>query len=163
MGPLVQMPDLELWGTGWIRAALRGRDEPYAGDVYVDHRVPNPLRSRMAIVRCDGGRRVDMLHEQAVLAVNVYAPTEAEAGALASLLEGLLLGVRAVSPVEYTSSQSRPMRVPDTTPRRFFSVEMVVRGFDGGGIVPGFVFPVPGGGTVSIVDNGDGTFTITET
>lgn len=162
MRPVIQMPDVELWSTGWIRAALTFRTEDYASSVYVDHKTPNPLKPYMVIVRNDGGHRVDMLHEAVLLAVNVYGPSQATADALARLVEGLLLSVRASSPVEKIDSQSSPMRIEDTQPRQYFVVEMTVRGFADGSMVPGFVFPVSGGGTLGIVDNGDGTFTITE-
>lgn len=162
MRPLIIMPDVELWATGWIRSALTYRTEDYAGDVYVDIKTPDPLKPYMVIVRNDGGHRSDMLHENVLLAVNVYGPSESVVDALARLVEGLLLSVSASSPVEQIVSQSRPVRVPDTQPRRYFVVEMTVRGFTDGQIVPGYVFPVSGGGTLEVVDNGDGTLTIIE-
>lgn len=130
MGPVIQMPDTELWATGWIRGALAGRPEEYAAGVYVDHRTPDPLKPRMAIVRGDGGTRVDFLHEQTLLAVNVYAQSEQLADSLARLLEGLLLSVRAEDPVAYITSQSRPVRIDDAAPRRYFVVEVTMRGAD---------------------------------
>lgn len=162
MGPFIQMPDVELWGTGWIRSALTFRTEPYASGVYVDHKTPSPLKPYMVIVRNDGGHRLDLLHEAVLLAVNVYGPDEATVDALARLVEALLLSVRSSSPVEKIESQSSPVRIDDTQPRRYFVVEMTVRGFSDGSLTPGFVFPVSGGGTLDVSDNGDGTFTITE-
>lgn len=128
MGPVIRMPDVELWGTSWVRAALEAREEPYTTDVYVDIKVPNPLKPLMVILRNDGGTRVDLLHESVFLAVNVYAPDEVTADALARLVEALLLSVRASAPIEYISSQSRPVRIEDTQPRRYFVVDAAVRG-----------------------------------
>ena len=122
MLPVVVMPDTELWTAGWLRAQL---NDP---TVYVSNAVPNPMRPKMVIVRDDGGPRVDFLHCNRVMVFNVYGPNEKAASDLASLVEGMLLSVRALDPVEYTTSLAAPVRVDDTQPRRFFTLEMIIRG-----------------------------------
>lgn len=128
MLPVIVTPDVELWVTGWLRSALAARQEPYASAVFVSNATPDPRRGRMAIVRRDGGPRVDMLHEAARLGVNVWGSTEQDAADLARLVEGLLLSVRACDPVETVTSLSGPSSIPDAQPRRYFTVEVLMRG-----------------------------------
>jgi hypothetical protein len=122
MYPVIQMPDTELWATVFLRAALA---DP---SIRVDNKVPHPLPAQLVVVRDDGGPRNDFLHRTAVMVFNVYAPTEQAVTNLANRVEALLLSVRAVSPVEYTRSLSAPVRVEDVRPRRYFTIELVVRG-----------------------------------
>lgn len=124
MYPVIVMPDTELWATGFIRSGLAGWTSP----VKVDNKVPGTLPDRLVVVRDDGGPRTDFLHRTAVMVVNVYAPTEQEATQLANRVEALMLSVRASAPIEYVTSLAAPIRVDDVKPRRYFTVEMVVRG-----------------------------------
>lgn len=126
--PIVVTPDVELWATGWLRGALAGRSEPYAAGVFVGNVVPSPRRDRMVIFRRDGGPRADLLYETARLGVNVWATTEQEASDLARLVQGLLLSVQGVGPVTKVDSLSGPSAIADVQPRRYLTVEAVVRG-----------------------------------
>ncbi len=134
MRPVIVTPDVELWATGWLREQLAARGESYASDVFVANSVPSTRRDRMVIVRRDGGPRADLLHTVARLTVNVWAKstngTEQDVINLARLVEGLLLSVSATAPVESVTSQAGPIAVADESgvPRRFFTVEAVVRG-----------------------------------
>lgn len=127
--PLVITPNVELWAYEYLTAALAARDEPYAAAT-VDIRLPATLPERLVWVRRDGGPREDILHTSARLAVNVLTSKESDADALAALVEGLLLSVRASSPVEAVTSLSGPSVVsdPSVRPRRFFTVEVLLRG-----------------------------------
>jgi hypothetical protein len=40
--PLVVFPDVELWATGYLRAALAARPEPYAPGLRQQHRAHHP-------------------------------------------------------------------------------------------------------------------------
>lgn len=128
MLPVIVTPDAELWWTGWLRAALAARSEPYASGVYVSNAVPETRRDRMVTFRRDGGPREDLLHSTARLGINVWAMTEQDVTDLAGLVEGLVLAVRTVGPVEAVRSVSGPSPVPDSQPRRFFTVEAITRG-----------------------------------
>lgn len=128
MLPVIEAPDVELWSTGWLRTALAARSESYAADVFVSNRVPNPRYDRMVTIRHDGGPRVDMLHQVSRIGVNVWGTTEKEVTDLARLAEGLLLSVRASPPVVYVESMSGPSPIEDAQPRRYFVVEVVMRG-----------------------------------
>jgi hypothetical protein len=128
MLPVVVMPDVEAWATGYLRDALAARTEPYASGVTVSTTVPNPRPARFVTVRRDGGGRVDLMHEAPRLGVNVWAATEADATDLASLVEGLLLAVRAVDGIAAVSSLSGPSPVADEQPRRYLTFEITMRG-----------------------------------
>lgn len=130
MLPLVVTPNVELWASEYLTAALSGREEAYATGVEVDIKLPSTLPDRLVWVRRDGGPREDILHTSARLAVNVLATREQDADDLAAFVEGLLLSVRASSPVEAVTSLSGPSVVSDPSgrPRRFFTVEVLLRG-----------------------------------
>lgn len=128
MLPVIETSDAELWWTGWLRTALAARAEPYAAGVKVDHVAPNPLPARLVTFRRDGGPRVDFLHSIVRLGINVWAMTEKDVTDLAGLVEGLVLSVRTVGPVESVRSVSGPSPVPDSQPHRFFTVEAITRG-----------------------------------
>lgn len=137
MLPVIVTPDVEKWAAwagldgkpkGYLTLAFQGRAEPYAQGVYVATAVPATRRDRMVIIRRNGGPRSDLLHTDARLGVDVWGPTEAEVGDLAALTEGLLLAARATGPVELVRSVSGPSPVPDSQPRRFLTVEVVLRG-----------------------------------
>lgn len=137
MGPVIVTPDVELWGVGWLRTALEARDEDYASDVFVSNSRPSAAAfeaaglsypDRMVTLRRDGGQRADLLYSVPRLGVNVWAASEQDATDLALLVEGLLLSVRASGSVESVRSLSGPSAVADSTPRRFFTVELTMRG-----------------------------------
>lgn len=139
MLPVIVTPDAELWWTGWLRAALAARIEPYAADVYVSNTRPSaeswtqshpttPYPVRMVQIRRDGGPRLDLVHSLARLGINVWAATEQDVTDLAGLVEGLVLSVRTTGQVEAVTSVSGPSPVADSQPRRFFTIEAITRG-----------------------------------
>lgn len=126
----VIFPDVELWATGWLRAALAARAEPYATDVLVGVVVPTTRRPRMVMVRRDGGRRLDATREAPRLGINVWGSSEQEAGDLARLVAALLWAAPDGSPVLRASQLAGPSPVADAQPRRYMTFELVVRGTD---------------------------------
>lgn len=125
----VVFPDVELWTTTYLRAALAARPESYAA-AHVDNKVPNPRRDRMVIVRRDGGPRVSTVTEAARLAVRVWAPTEKAANDLSRLVRALLTVAADGNPVCRVTDLSGPVAVPDESgqPLRYFTLELTVRG-----------------------------------
>lgn len=124
----VIFPDVELWATGYLRAALAARTEPYAAAVYVGTAVPSTRRDRMVTVRRDGGPRLDVIREAARLGVNVWGKTEQEVSDLARLVRALLWAAPDGKPVTKVTELSGPSPIPDVQPRRFLTFELVVRG-----------------------------------
>jgi len=128
--PFVEFPDVELWATTYLRAALAARPEPYAAGVKVGVAVPATRADRMVQVRRDGGPRLDATREAARLGVNVWGKTEQEATDLARLVRALLGGAADGKPVCRVTELSGPSPVADESgqPRRFLTFELVVRG-----------------------------------
>lgn len=127
--PVVIFPDAELFFTGFTRDALSDRPEPYTSGVRVDNKTPNPRADRMVSFRRDGGPRLDMVREVARLGINVWGRTEQEVTDLARLV-GALVGASADGMPVISVSQNGPSPVPDESgqPRRFFTIEAVMRG-----------------------------------
>jgi len=130
--PVVIFPDVELWATGYLRAALADRTEPYAASVLVSNEVPQTRRDRMVIVRRDGGPRLDVTREAARLSVRVWGPTEQVATDLARLVAALLWAAPTGSPVLRVQQQTGATPVADSSgqPLRFMSFEITVRGLE---------------------------------
>jgi len=128
--PFVEFPDVELWATTYLRAALAARPESYAAGVKVGVAVPATRSDRMVQVRRDGGPRLDMAREAARLGVNVWGKTEQEATDLARLVRALFGGAADGKPVCRVQELSGPSPVADESgqPRRFLTFELVVRG-----------------------------------
>lgn len=97
--PPILFPDVELTlvgdgqsgrPLGLLRDALDGRGESYAQNVYLGNTVPSKRKSRMVIVRRDGGRAQGVL-DDARVSLRVWGPEGDEQGAtdLARLVLGL--------------------------------------------------------------------------
>lgn len=129
--PNIVFPDVELAVVDYLRAALVARPEPFA-DTTVDIRVPNPIPARLVQIRRDGGPRLDKTREAARVAVNIFAPTEADATDLARLCRALLWAAPDGNPIVRVIDISGPVAIPDESQRkrRFFTVEVWVRGAD---------------------------------
>lgn len=127
--PIVLFDDIELWATGRLRALLESRTEPYAQDVFVGRKTPNPRRTRMVTVRRDGGGRGRIL-EQPRLGINVWADTEKDANDLARLVASLLAASPDGDPVTSATITSGPYSIQDESrsERRYFTAELVARG-----------------------------------
>lgn len=124
----VIFPDVELWATNWLRAALADRGEVYAQDVLVGTVVPTTRRDRMVMFRRDGGPRLDATREVARMAVNVWGPSEHEVSDLARLVAALLWAAPNGDPVLKADQMLGPSPIPDVQPQRFMTFELIVRG-----------------------------------
>lgn len=124
----VIFPDVELWATGWLRAALATRAETYAQNVLVGIVVPTTRRDRMVMFRRDGGRQLDAAREAPRLSVNVWGRTEQEVSDLARLVAALLWSAPDGEPVCRVQQLSGPSPIADEQPRRFMSFELITRG-----------------------------------
>lgn len=129
----VLYPDIELELTGRFRAALAASDAPYASDVFVSNRVPNPRRNRMVILRRDGGTQVG-LRDRPRVAIRVWAADgeEQDADDLARLVMALAPSFADGDPILAvpTEGRSGPYSVPDESgqPLRYMNVEFHTRG-----------------------------------
>jgi hypothetical protein len=127
--PAVLHADAELWATGFLRASLAARTEPYAV-AGVGNDKAKVAQARKVVVRRDGGPQRG-LFDFARLTVRIWAPTEQEASDLARLVRALLLASPGNGPVVAAESPSGPMGVPDASgPQKFLSVEVKMRGVD---------------------------------
>lgn len=123
-----EFPDFELWLTGYLRAALGARSEPYAQGVVVDTKVQNPRVARMVVVRRDGGPKTNLRQEVARVGINVWGSTEQEATDLARLTRALLAAGVGSGPVRKVVESSGPSPIADVQPRRFMVVEFTIAG-----------------------------------
>lgn len=127
--PALVFPDIEQVLTAGIRAALTGRTEAHAQNVYVSNKTPNPRRDRMVIVRRDGGP-VTATRDQPRVGINVWATSEQHATALAALVVAILRSLPDGAPilaVPYISGAS-PVADESEQPLRYFTAELHTRG-----------------------------------
>lgn len=128
--PAVVFPDVELWATTYLRAALAGRPEAYAAGAFVSNKKPTANRAKTVVVRRDGGPQVG-LFDFARLTVRVWDDDEQTASDLARLVRALLMVSPGNGPVVGVESPSGPQGVPDSAqPQKFLSVELKMRGVD---------------------------------
>jgi hypothetical protein len=130
--PLVVFPDVELWATGYLRAALAGRPEAYCADVHVSNTVPATREDRMVVVRRDGGPRTSHVRETARLTVRTWGSSEQEVNDLARMVAALLWAAPDGDPVLRVTQPTGPTPVADDSrqPLRLQSFEVEVRGED---------------------------------
>ena len=137
--PAVVFPDVKAWAVSYLSAALGARAESYASGVSVRSRVPAetvadpwPVSGRLVTVRDDGGSRVGPVTRRTLLAVNVWADTEKNTADLAALVVALLEDAAGSGPVVAHDNTSGPVEVVEesTRPRRYASVDIIVRGSD---------------------------------
>lgn len=129
--PNIIFPDVELVVVDYLRTALAARPESFA-DATVDIRVPPTMPARLVQVRRDGGVRLDGIREAARTTLNIYAETEADVADLTRLCRALLWAAPNGSPIVRVNDGSGPVAIPDESnrKRRFFTVEVIVRGAD---------------------------------
>lgn len=123
----VAYPIIEQVLPAALRAALAGRPETYAQNVYVGKKVPDPRRDRMVLFRRDGGGSGDWT-DHPRLGINVYGATDAEADNLARLVVALLPTL--VGPqIDYVTVLSGPVDVTDKSeqPQRYITAEAATR------------------------------------
>jgi len=128
MGPVgIIWPDVEAITTTYLTTALAARDEPHTAGVHVGA-TKLPGKTRQVIVRDDGGDPIGDIRATARLGVNVWAPTEDEAAALAALVTALLNAWPDGKPVLRVNAR-RAFPVADkAAPLRYLTAELVVRG-----------------------------------
>lgn len=115
-------PDVELWATGTLRAALAAHGYP---GVFVSNK--RETQATAVWVRRDGGAAGQVL-ESPRLGVNVFAPSEQAADALARTVSALLRAAPDGAPVCRVVQTSGPSPIPDSGPRRFLTFEITLRG-----------------------------------
>ena len=126
--PVVVQPDVELWATGYLRAALAARPESYAVGVRVSNAKVGNVRQ--VVVRRDGGPRLDLVREAARLGVNVWGETEQDATDLARLVAALLWAAPDGNPVVKVTQPGGISPVADSSgqPLRYMTFEITTRG-----------------------------------
>lgn len=129
MRELIVFADVEEWATGFLRAQLAARPEPYAAGVFCSIALPDrDAPARAVIVRRDGGPQTGLVTEVARLGINIYAPTDAEANGLARLSRAILLAspgewqVRRASATGHSSLPDEPAHK-----RRYLTAELYLR------------------------------------
>jgi hypothetical protein len=79
-------------------------------------------------VRRDGGPTLDVVREAARLGVNVFDATEQKVANLAQTLCALMRIAADGTPIVRVQQTSGPSPIADSTPRRYMTFEVVVRG-----------------------------------
>jgi len=123
MSTPVIFPDIELWATDYLRATLA--DYGYPGTFVSNKREK---QATAVWVRRDGGPTLDVVREAARLSVNVFAPSEQDATDLARTVSALIRAAADGSPVVRVRQSLGPSPIPNSTPQRFMTFEVTVRG-----------------------------------
>lgn len=134
MNTPIVFPDVELWAVGYLQEKLP--DFGYTlwtaaapGDAKVFVSNTRQTQKTAIWVRRDGGPTLDVVREAARLGINIFAPTEQKAGDLARVVSALMRAAADGAPVVRVSQPTGPTPIADATgPRRFLSLEVVVRG-----------------------------------
>lgn len=120
-------PDSELWGTGYVRAFLADRSEPYAAGVSVVRTKPTTNRPRLVQVRRDGGPLIGVF-DHPRLTIRVFADVDQEASDLARLVMGAFKVAPGNGPVVSLTSLSGPSPVPDSSQAQYvIDAELMMR------------------------------------
>jgi hypothetical protein len=120
-------PDAELWATGYVRAFLAGRDEPYAAGVSVGKSKPTDNRSRIVAVRRDGGEVRGNI-DNPRLAFRVWATKDQEASDLARLLVAAIKASPGSGPGLSVVNVFGPSPIPDSSqPQYLVNAELRLR------------------------------------
>jgi len=125
-------PDVELWATGVLRAALPTYGYPTAVDAEGRTRVSTKYAGgdSEVVVRRDGGGAIDQVREAPRLAINVYvnADTDKPVRDLALTCSAILRAAADGAPVLRVVQISGPSPIADVVTRRFMSFELNTRG-----------------------------------
>ena len=120
-------PDVELWGTGYLRTFLAGRSEPYAAGVSVVKVKPTTNKPRLVQIRRDGGPLIGVF-DHPRLTIRVFADIDQEASDLARLVMGALKVCPGSGPVVALTSLSGPNPIPDASqPQYAIDAELMMR------------------------------------
>lgn len=137
MGSRVLHSDLELFLTGYLRAALADLGTPLTTDVFVSNSFPSPSRPKTVVVRDDSGPSTSIITKKPTVGVTVLAgddPTEGqEATDLANLVHMLMsdcAGTQPGNPVAAVLNSNGPYKVQEESgqPRRYMTFELSVTG-----------------------------------
>ncbi|WP_269304924.1 hypothetical protein [Aeromicrobium sp. HA] len=126
----ILFPDVPLWATTYLRAALAARSEAYTSGVHVDTSMPDKRPKRAVICRRDGGPRLDSARESARLAVQVWAGTEQDVNDLTCLVRALIWAAPNGDPVVRVDDSAGPSTIVDESkqPGRYMTFDVIVRG-----------------------------------
>ena len=116
-------PDVELALTGRLRTALAAHG--YAG-VFVSN--TRGTQATAVWVRRDGGPALDQVREAARVGINVFAPSEQAATDLARTVSALMRAMPDGAPILRVEQTSGPSPIADSSPRRYMTFEVDVRG-----------------------------------
>jgi hypothetical protein len=124
--PTLVAPDVELWATGYLRAAL-----PVAGLTGVQvGRVRSPA-SREVIIRQDGGQQLDPVRQVCRLGVTAYSEgdTFVDCSALIRISLAILSASAGSGPVVFAKHAGGPFALADesVTPSMYGVIELIVR------------------------------------
>lgn len=127
---VVVFPDPQLVVIQRLQAALGGRPEAYAADVFVGDEVPTQRRDKMVIVSLNGGPRLDLVRQVARIAVETWGRSRVEARDLARLVHALLPGVADTYPALHVNAQFGPYSLPDESrqAKTYQTCEVMLRG-----------------------------------
>lgn len=125
----VILPDIESVLTGYLRAALAARPEPYAAGVHVSRTLPSVRPDRAVVIRDDGGGRPGDVRGNCQVGINVWGSDPAEAMDLGNLASALLVASVGHGPIRRASA-TRPMRLADESEqdRVYLTASLIVRG-----------------------------------
>lgn len=119
-------PDVELWATGVLRAALATHGYPgmYVGNT-------RGTATPAVWVRRDGGPEQSKVLEVPRLGINVFHTSEQKVGDLARTVSALLRAAADGAPVTRVTQTLGPSPIADASgPRRYMTFELTVRGAD---------------------------------
>lgn len=122
-------PDVELWATTYLRAALTGRSEPYTFGVLVGTVVPKDRADRMVMVRRDGGSARGVF-DRPRISVRVWAKKEQDAADLSRLVAALLWAAPGDGVCVRMEQMTGPTPIADESkqPQRYQLFEATMRG-----------------------------------
>lgn len=119
----VIFPDVEAEVIAYLKAAL-----PAQGYGSVPVSWERGTGAPRVWVRRDGGPVLDQVRESARVGVNVFGTTEKAAIDLARTVSALLRAAADGDPVVRVTQPLGPSPIADSTPRRFMSFVITVRG-----------------------------------
>ena len=131
--------DLELYLTARVRAELAARPEPYAQNVQIVNKEPDPgepLPLRLVVIRDDGGPDTSVITAERAVGVSTLAGTREnpqECADLARLVHAIVrdvAGLEPGNPVAAVVESNGPIAVPEAQPRarRYSTFVMSVTG-----------------------------------
>jgi hypothetical protein len=121
--PAIIFPDVELELTGYLRTALAANGYP---GMYVSN--TRGAQATAVWVRRDGGPVLDQVRETARVGINVFAGTEVAVNDLARTVSALMRAAADGSPIVRVTQPTGPTPIADSTPRRYMTFEVTVRG-----------------------------------